>query len=221
MASLSSANWKGTTPAGFNGVISSSTDFAATMPRIFLNDTPEDDAAIQPLINQILIYPLSQFAGLMKIKDWKKIPHVERSGRPAKYSSTQPPWVDPATFFDRLPTVMKEVSTPGEEALYKWIGSVLDAAAKDPEVMKTLRETAFAADQELVAPMMRWNVNGQAGLALSRIIGAGRHSRLLLHHAGSKAGATIIPKMLVISGGSNLEAAVAERSAARSFELLM
>ena len=50
---------------------------------------------------------------------------------------------------------------PGEEALYKWIGSVLDAAAKDPEVMKTLRETAFAADAELVAPMMRWRVNGE------------------------------------------------------------
>ena len=50
---------------------------------------------------------------------------------------------------------------PGEEALYKWIGSVVDAAAKDPEIMKTLQETALAADQELVAPMMRWRVNGQ------------------------------------------------------------
>jgi hypothetical protein len=40
-------------------------------------------------------------------------------------------------------------------------GSVLDAAAKDPEVMKTLRETAFAADKELIAPMMWWRYNGQ------------------------------------------------------------
>ena len=50
---------------------------------------------------------------------------------------------------------------PGEEAFYKQIGSVLDAAAKDPEVMTTLRDTAFAADAELVQPMMRWRVNGQ------------------------------------------------------------
>jgi hypothetical protein len=50
---------------------------------------------------------------------------------------------------------------PGEEALYKWIGSVVEAAAKDPEVMKTLREAALAADQELVAPMMQWRYNGQ------------------------------------------------------------
>ena len=64
--------------------------------------------------------------------------------------------MDPATFFDHLPIVMKQVPPmPGEEALYKWIGSVLDAAAKDPEVMKTLRKTAFAADKELIAPAAR------------------------------------------------------------------
>jgi len=155
-------DWKGDTPAGITGVVRSTTNFAATMPRIFLNDTPEDQAAIQPLLNQILVYPLSQFDGTMKTKDWSKMPKVERKGIPEKYSSTQPPWVDPATFFDRLPIVMQQVPPmPGEEALYKEIGSVLDAAAKDPEVMQTLRETAFAADAELVAPMMCWRVNGE------------------------------------------------------------
>ena len=57
---------------------------------------------------------------------------------------------------------MKEVPPmPAEEAIYQQIRIVLDAAAKDPEVMKTLRETALAADQELVAPMMQWRYNGQ------------------------------------------------------------
>jgi hypothetical protein len=155
-------NWKGDTPAGISGIVRSTTDFAVTMPRIFMNDTPEDHTAIQPALSQIQFYPLSQFDGKMKTKDWSKLPIVDRKGKPAKYSTTQPPWVDPATFFDQLPTVMKQVPPlPGEEALYKWIASVLEAAAKDPEVMKTLRETALAADQELVAPMMRWRVNGQ------------------------------------------------------------
>jgi hypothetical protein len=155
-------SWKGATPAGIAGVVRSTTDYAVTMPRIFMNDTPEDHAAIQPALSQIQFYPLSQFDGKMKTKDWHKIPIVKRQGKPAKYSSTQPPWVDPATFFDHLPIVMKQVPPmPGEEALYKWIASVLDAAAKDPEVMKTLRETAFSADQDLVAPMMRWRFNGQ------------------------------------------------------------
>lgn len=155
-------NWKGDTPSGIAGVVRSSTDFAVTMPRIFMNDTPEDHAAIQPALNQIQFYPLSQFDGKMKTKDWTKVPKVQKAGTPAEYSTTQPPWVDPATFFDELPTVMKQVPPmPGEEALYKLISSVLDEAAKDPEVMKTLREAAFAADKELIAPMMRWRYNGQ------------------------------------------------------------
>jgi len=80
---------------------------------------------------------LSQFDGKMKTKDWSKIPKMEKPGVPAKYSTTQPPWVDPATFFDQLPAVMQQVPPmPGEEALYKLIGSVLDAAARDPAVMR-------------------------------------------------------------------------------------
>jgi hypothetical protein len=108
--------------------------------------------------------PLSQFDGKTKTKDWSKLPTfpVPKEETRPEYSTKQPPWVDPATFFDQLPTVMKQVPPmPGEEALYKWIGSVLDAATKDPEVMKTLRETAFAADKELIAPMMWWRYSGQ------------------------------------------------------------
>jgi hypothetical protein len=155
-------NWNGATPAGIVGVVRSTTDFAVSMPRIFMNDTAEDRAAIQPALTQIQFYPLSQFDGKMKTKDWHKIPIIKKEGKPEKYSNTQPPWVDPATFFDELPVVMNEVPPmPGEEALYRWIGSVMDAAAKDPAVMKTLQQAALAADQELVAPMMQWRVNGQ------------------------------------------------------------
>jgi hypothetical protein len=157
-------NWKGTTPTGIAGVVRSSTDFAVTMPRIFMEDTSEDRAAIQSALSQIQFYPLSQFDGKMKTKDWSKLPTFPvptQKIRP-KYSTKEPPWVDPATFFDELPTVMQRVPPmPGEEALYKWIGSVLDAASKDSAVMKTLRATAFAADQELIAPLMRWRYNGQ------------------------------------------------------------
>ena len=157
-------HWKGTTPAGIAGVVRSSTDFAVAMPRIFMNDTPEDRAALLPALSQILIYPLSQFDRKMKTKDWSKLPTFpvpKEKSRP-KYSSKQPPWVDPGTFFEELPTVMQQVPPmPGEEALYNLIASVLDAAGKDPEVMKTLRETAFATDPELVAPMMQWRYEGQ------------------------------------------------------------
>lgn len=78
----------------------SSTYGAISFPGIFMADSPEDRAAIQPLINQIMFYPLSQFDGKMKPTDWSKIPAVKEEMKPAKFSNTQPPWVDPATFFD-------------------------------------------------------------------------------------------------------------------------
>jgi len=71
-------------------------------------------------------------------------------------------YVNPETFFAELPAVMKAVPPlPGEEALYKWIGSVLDAAAKDPAIMQTLKETAVAAENELLPPFLLWRNNGR------------------------------------------------------------
>src|SRR4029453_8725596 len=104
-------NWKGTTPAGITGGVSSVTNFAVTMPRNFMNDTPEDPAAIQPALSQIQFYPLSQFDGKTKTKDWSKLPTfpVPKEETRPKYSTTQPPWVDPAGFFDHLPTVIKRL----------------------------------------------------------------------------------------------------------------
>ena len=68
----------------------------------------------------------------MKTKDWSKLPHFPA---PDPRGKGETKWVNPETFFDQLPAVMKEVPPlPGEEALYKWIGSVLDAAAKDPKI---------------------------------------------------------------------------------------
>jgi hypothetical protein len=157
------------------------------MPRIFMSDTPEDHAAIQPALSQIQFYPLSQFDGNMKTKDWSKLPKMEKPGVPAKYSTTQPPWVDPASFFDQLPAVMQQVPPmPGEEALYKWIDSVLDAAAKDPAIMKTLQAAAFAADQELIAPMMQWRYNGQpAGNGWTSPANNGAFGTDYVHRAGA------------------------------------
>ncbi len=182
-------NWQGAAPAGIAGVVRSSTNRATAMPRIFLNDTPEDRAAIQPALNQILVYPLSQFDGKMKTKDWSKLPSfpLPKDKNPPKYSSTSPPWVDPATFFDQLPAIMKQIPPlPGEEALYNWIGSVLEAAAKDPEVMATLRESAFAADPELIAPMMQWKFNGQpAGNGWTSPADNGAFGTDYIHRAGA------------------------------------
>ena len=150
-------NWKGETPAGITAVVRSSTSLVFVVPRIFMDDTAEDQKAVQPVISQIVFYPLSEFDGKMKTKDWSKLPHF-----PAPESKGETKWVNPDTFFDQLPAVMKSVPPlPGEEALYKWIGSVLDAAAKDPAIMKTLKETAVAAEREMITPFFQWRYNGR------------------------------------------------------------
>jgi len=61
---------------------------------------------------------------------------------------------------DARPGAERLEPQPGEEALYGWINSVLDAAAKDPAIKKTLTETAVAAEKELIAPLFDWRNNG-------------------------------------------------------------
>lgn len=151
-------NWNGATPPGITAVLRSSTEMAFIAPRVFRDDTPKDLKAIQPLINQINFYPLSEFDGKMKVKDWSKSPHFPA---PQSTGAGEAKWVDPATYFDQLPEIMKLVPPlPGEEALYAWIGSVLDAAAKDPALKKALQESAAAAESELISPLFQWRNNG-------------------------------------------------------------
>jgi hypothetical protein len=77
-----------------------------------MDDTAEDKKAIQAPLSKVMFYPLSQFDGKMKTTDWSKIPSVPvPAGPPNK-------WVNPETYFDQLPAVLKQVpALPGEETL--------------------------------------------------------------------------------------------------------
>jgi hypothetical protein len=151
-------NWNGKTPDGVSGVFKSPTELAAMCPRVFIDDTAEDRKAIQPLLNQVMAYPLSQFDGKMKTKDWKKVPNFPAPG-PAGHEEIV--WVKPDVFFDQLPEILSKVPPlPGEEAIYAMLRSLMDAAAKDPMVKQTLKDTAAAADKEVIAPLFQWKYNG-------------------------------------------------------------
>ena len=79
----------------------------------FMNDTADDRKKIQPLISQIMAYPLSQFTGEMKTKDWSKIPEFPSIGG----GEEEVPWVVPGAFHEVLPQVLDEVPPlPGEES---------------------------------------------------------------------------------------------------------
>jgi hypothetical protein len=152
-------NWKGAVPAGITGVLNSPTDLVAVLPRIFQDDTAEDKAAIQPLLSQVVVYPLSEFdGGKMKTMDWKSTPSYPAP--PSTGGETK--WVDPEKFFDQLPLILKQVPPmPGEEALYATFQSVLDAAAKDPKLKQTLTQTAVAAEKDLISPLFDFHMNGR------------------------------------------------------------
>jgi hypothetical protein len=149
-------NWKGEAPGGITAVVRSSTEFAFAGPRIFMDDTDEDRAAIQPLVNQINAYPLAEFDGKMKIKDWSGTPSF-----PTPKVEGENKWVVPEAFFDQLPMVMDAVPPlPGEEALYASIRQVLDAAQSDPDVKKALVEVAVETEKDVIGPLFLWKYNG-------------------------------------------------------------
>jgi hypothetical protein len=152
-------NWKGEAPKGITAVVQSSTELVFVIPRVFKDDTAEDTKAVQPVLNQIVGYPLGQFDGEMKTVNWSTVPHF-----PAPQAAPgEVKWVVPEKFYDQLPGVMKLVPPlPGEEAIYSWITSVFEAAERDPNTKQALVESFIAADKELVAPMFQWKHNGRA-----------------------------------------------------------
>ena len=156
---LVGTNWKGDAPAGINAVFRSSTDLAAVFPRVFQDDTPEDKLAIQRVLSQVMVYPLTEYNGQLKSRDWSKAPSFPP---PAGAGSGETKWVVPEKFFDQLPEVLATVPPlPGEEALYGTFRSVLDAAAKNAAIRATLTQTAVMAEDELIKPLFEFHNNGR------------------------------------------------------------
>ena len=156
------SNWKGSVPDGITAVVRSSTDLVFFVPRVFKDDTAEDTSAVQPLISQVMMYPLSKFDGEMKTTDYSKLPHFPMPAPKENAPKGESKWVNPATFYEELPVVMKEVAPlPGEEALYGWIKSVWEAAAQDPKTKQTLVDSFTAANTELVNPLFQFQYDGK------------------------------------------------------------
>ena len=105
-----------------------------------------------------MVYPLSEFDGQMKSRDWSKVPSFPT---PSGAGSGETKWVIPEKFFDQLSEVLETVPPlPGEEALYGTFRSVLDAAAKDTSIKATLTQTAVGAEDELIKPLFEFHNNG-------------------------------------------------------------
>ena len=155
---LAGPKWNGETPKGISGVFRSPTATAVVIPRVFTDDDPADKRAIQPLIDQIMVYPLSKFDGTTETQDWRKLPHL--SGAAGGAGETQ--WVDPNTFFDTLPAVLDEVPPlPGEEAIYSQARALLAEAQRTPAIMDALRQSAAETEKDLIkGRLFEWRNQG-------------------------------------------------------------
>ncbi|WP_197370596.1 DUF1254 domain-containing protein, partial [Streptomyces clavuligerus] len=71
---LAPASWEGEVPEGITKVYRFDTAVSAVIPRAFMDDTDADRAAIQPVINQIMMYPLAEYTGKLQTTDWSQAP---------------------------------------------------------------------------------------------------------------------------------------------------
>jgi hypothetical protein len=155
--------WNGLKPYGITDVIRCPTSLANCVPRVFQDDTPEDKSAIQSVINNIVFYPLKDFAGRMKTIEWAKVPNIPAPPQPAGSSTGgETKWVIPEKFFDQFGEVLDAVDPlPGEQAMYAQFRLLLDAASTDPELKKVLVETAIEAEEKVILPFFEWKHNGR------------------------------------------------------------
>jgi hypothetical protein len=152
---LAPASWDDAVPAGITGIFRFDTRIAMCAPRVFMDDTSQDRAAIQPVLNQVMMYPLSGYTGATRTTDWTAAPVFPAAGATSGERETQ--WVDPRQFFGQLPEVMAEVpARAGEEALYGWLDSLLQAAAADSQVAELLQAAAVDANAGLVAELFQF-----------------------------------------------------------------
>jgi len=122
------------------------------LPRVFQDDTAEDRQAIQPVINQIDVYPLSMFDGKMKTREWKKLPTF-----PSQSGGGEKRWVVPETFFDELPAVLNDARPlPGEQIRYTEAMALIAAAKKDPALKKAIVDEASKTEMEVVEPLRQF-----------------------------------------------------------------
>jgi hypothetical protein len=146
-------NWKGEVPKGISRAFRSSTNTGYVIPRVFQDDDPEDNKAVQNVTQMVMMYPLAEFDGTMKSRDWTKLPQAPT----AQSGEEEVKWVVPETFFGVLPRALADAPPlPGEESRYAQVQAVLAAAETDPKIKAALTKAAIDADNELVKPLFEF-----------------------------------------------------------------
>ncbi len=147
-------DWQGEVPKGITKAFRSSSKSGMLVPRVFQNDTPEDRKAVQEVISLIDVYPLAEFTGKMKKRDWSKLPNIQSSIQ-TRSQSEETKWVRPETFFDVLPAILSDVwPLHGEGARYAQMSALAAIAKANPALRVTMIDEAKKTDSEVIAPLL-------------------------------------------------------------------
>jgi hypothetical protein len=147
--------FKGEVPKGINAIFTSKTNTGFLCPRVFMDDTADDRKAIQPLISEMDAYPLSEFNGTMKRRDWTKVPDFPAP--PSRPGGGEAPKVHPESFFDDLQVLFKDAPPlPGEEAKYAEALSLVAAAQTDPKIKAAIIDEAKKSQDEVIEPLLQF-----------------------------------------------------------------
>ncbi|GAA2230844.1 DUF1254 domain-containing protein [Herbiconiux moechotypicola] len=152
---LAPTGWSGEVPEGIAGVFRFDTAVGVVIPRVFMDDTAEDREAIQPLLNGISMYPLTEFDGTVKTVVWADCPSFPAADATGSGAETR--WVAPEAFPESLRAVLDEVpARDGEAALYDWLFTLTEAAAADPHAHDVIVGAATSADSGLVQELFEF-----------------------------------------------------------------
>ncbi|KPU53910.1 hypothetical protein AN403_941 [Pseudomonas fluorescens] len=147
-------DWNGKVPPGITRVYRSRTNTGFVIPRVFQDDTAADRLAIQPALSGIDMYPLSQYDGKAKRRDWKKQPKFPAL---AADGNAETRWVVPEKFFDQLPALLKDAKPlPGEEVRYAHMAVLGAIARADPQLRAAMIDEAKKADSEVIDPLLQF-----------------------------------------------------------------
>lgn len=148
-------DWKGDIPKGIEKVFYSPTNVAYVLPRTFVNNNEADKEAVRAITRKLNVYPLTEYDGTIKIKDWTKIPSFPDPNK--SVGGKEVAVVVPEKFFLEFPAILKEVpALKGEEMLYAQYRSVMDAVKKDSTLYPSLMKAAIDAEKELIEPLRQF-----------------------------------------------------------------
>ncbi len=142
--------WNGAVPRGIVGVLRSPTRHAYCIPRVFFTAADGDRAAAVAAVAGVMAYPLDEFTGTPRRRDWTKLRWLPRLSREENA-------VAPERFLEILPDLLDDVPPlPGEESLYARLRGFVAAVAADPAIAAVAGAAMHDADREVVAPLFEF-----------------------------------------------------------------